>query len=178
VRCDCSFLYPFLIVNGCRLPNTGFLSSLSSQGRDGGLGYQFLIQATNLTTCPGSCIRPVGLAFGKDGRLYVSSDTSGEVSSLSVLFLSLLLSLPWSMGFNTYCYVSLPYSFEFNAKYTNSFVASIALRHRECLKNAYLTRSVPRCPQLPLSSTWKMWSSELQYYPTSLNETPNQSQVY
>lgn len=43
------------------------------------LPYSFLIQATNLNSCPGTCIRPVGLAFGRDGRLYVSSDSSGEV---------------------------------------------------------------------------------------------------
>ncbi|PPQ80786.1 hypothetical protein CVT26_015201 [Gymnopilus dilepis] len=44
------------------------------------LGYAFLVQASNLTGCP-SCtsIRPVGLAFGSDGRLYVSSDSSGEL---------------------------------------------------------------------------------------------------
>ncbi|KAF7307527.1 NHL repeat-containing protein [Mycena indigotica] len=41
--------------------------------------YDFLIQATNLTSCPGKCIRPVGLAFSNDGRLFVSSDSSGEV---------------------------------------------------------------------------------------------------
>ena len=39
-----------------------------------------MIQATNIDTCPGSCIRPVGLAFGKDGKLYVISDSSGKVS--------------------------------------------------------------------------------------------------
>ncbi|CAK5280790.1 unnamed protein product [Mycena citricolor] len=44
-----------------------------------GDSYEFLVQASNLTSCPGHCIRPVGLAFSSTGVLYVSSDTSGEV---------------------------------------------------------------------------------------------------
>ncbi|KXN90576.1 L-sorbosone dehydrogenase [Leucoagaricus sp. SymC.cos] len=46
------------------------------------LGYTFIIQAADLTTCPGKCIRPVGLVFGKDNRLYVSSDSTGELFML------------------------------------------------------------------------------------------------
>ncbi|PPR04648.1 hypothetical protein CVT24_011866 [Panaeolus cyanescens] len=47
----------------------------------GGLGYSFIVQATDLTGCPTNCnaIRPVGLAFGDDGRLFVSSDATGEL---------------------------------------------------------------------------------------------------
>jgi len=41
--------------------------------------YEFIIQAANLTSCPGNCIRPVGLAFGDNEKLYVSSDSSGEL---------------------------------------------------------------------------------------------------
>ncbi|KAK4222954.1 soluble quino protein glucose/sorbosone dehydrogenase [Podospora fimiseda] len=33
----------------------------------------------NIGGCPNSCFRPVGLAFDSKGRLYVSSDTSGEI---------------------------------------------------------------------------------------------------
>ncbi|KAJ7608744.1 hypothetical protein FB45DRAFT_945822 [Roridomyces roridus] len=44
-----------------------------------GSDYSFLIQATDLTSCPGSCIRPVGLVFSSSGVLYVSSDSSGEL---------------------------------------------------------------------------------------------------
>ncbi|KAK4186195.1 soluble quino protein glucose/sorbosone dehydrogenase [Podospora australis] len=33
----------------------------------------------NTGNCPNSCFRPVGLAFDAKGRLYVSSDTSGEI---------------------------------------------------------------------------------------------------
>jgi hypothetical protein len=43
------------------------------------LGYNFLIQAADLTACPENCLRPVGLVFGKDDRLYVTSDATGEV---------------------------------------------------------------------------------------------------
>ena len=42
-------------------------------------GYAFLAQAADLDACPGTCIRPVGLAFADDGRLFVSSDASGEL---------------------------------------------------------------------------------------------------
>lgn len=39
----------------------------------------FLIQTADLTPCPAQCLRPVGLAFGNDNRLYASSDSTGEV---------------------------------------------------------------------------------------------------
>ena len=45
---------------------------------------EFIVQAQDLSACstPSNCIRPAGLAFDKYGRLFVSSDSSGEVSFL------------------------------------------------------------------------------------------------
>ncbi|KAJ1301844.1 hypothetical protein OPQ81_009071 [Rhizoctonia solani] len=42
-------------------------------------GYEHIVYAPDLTKCPSQCIRPVGLAFGKQGQLYVTSDETGEV---------------------------------------------------------------------------------------------------
>ena len=33
----------------------------------------------DLTKCPGQCFRPAGLAFDAKGRLWMSSDTTGEL---------------------------------------------------------------------------------------------------
>lgn len=38
-----------------------------------------VMENSNAASCPGSCFRPVGLDFDKKGRLFVSSDTSGEI---------------------------------------------------------------------------------------------------
>ncbi|CAE6491593.1 unnamed protein product [Rhizoctonia solani] len=42
-------------------------------------GYEHIVYAPDLTKCPSQCIRPVGLAFGEKGQLYVSSDETGEI---------------------------------------------------------------------------------------------------
>ncbi|KAK3377276.1 soluble quino protein glucose/sorbosone dehydrogenase [Lasiosphaeria ovina] len=38
-----------------------------------------VMENSDLGSCPGGCFRPVGLAFDGKGRLYVSSDSTGEV---------------------------------------------------------------------------------------------------
>lgn len=38
-----------------------------------------VITNANLTNCPDKCFRPVGLAWDSAGRLWFSSDTTGEV---------------------------------------------------------------------------------------------------
>lgn len=34
---------------------------------------------SNNSACPNSCFRPVGLTWDSKGRLFMSSDTSGEI---------------------------------------------------------------------------------------------------
>ena len=38
-----------------------------------------LITNQNITVCPDKCFRPVGLAFDGAGRLWMSSDSTGEI---------------------------------------------------------------------------------------------------
>lgn len=38
-----------------------------------------VMENSNNGGCPNNCFRPVGLAFDDKGRLYMSSDSSGEV---------------------------------------------------------------------------------------------------
>ncbi|CAI4219511.1 unnamed protein product [Parascedosporium putredinis] len=40
---------------------------------------QEILSNPNLGNCPGSCFRPVGLAWGSDDRLFMTSDATGEV---------------------------------------------------------------------------------------------------
>lgn len=38
-----------------------------------------IVSNRDLTACPDGCFRPVGLAFDKQGRLFMSSDSTGEI---------------------------------------------------------------------------------------------------
>jgi hypothetical protein len=38
-----------------------------------------IMENTNIGSCPNSCFRPVGLDFDSKGRLFVSSDSTGEI---------------------------------------------------------------------------------------------------
>lgn len=38
-----------------------------------------IVSNANLSNCPNGCFRPVGLAWDKQGRLFFSSDATGEI---------------------------------------------------------------------------------------------------
>lgn len=38
-----------------------------------------IVSNPDLSQCPGKCFRPVGLAFDAQGKLYMSSDATGEI---------------------------------------------------------------------------------------------------
>lgn len=38
-----------------------------------------IMENPNTSSCPSGCFRPVGLAFDKKKRLFVSSDSTGEI---------------------------------------------------------------------------------------------------
>ncbi|KAI8961337.1 soluble quino protein glucose dehydrogenase [Daldinia sp. FL1419] len=40
---------------------------------------EYILQNADTTKCPEACFRPVGLAFDKKGRLFMTADTSGEI---------------------------------------------------------------------------------------------------
>ncbi|KAG8710425.1 hypothetical protein FRC09_000142 [Ceratobasidium sp. 395] len=71
-----------------RLPSTGYAVSRIpwSKTADKPLapygsttGYETIVGAPDPTNCNGTCIRPVGLVWDKKGRLFVSSDETGEI---------------------------------------------------------------------------------------------------
>ena len=38
-----------------------------------------VLSNVNNSRCPGNCFRPVGMAFDKQGRMFMASDASGEI---------------------------------------------------------------------------------------------------
>ncbi|KAI1076853.1 soluble quino protein glucose dehydrogenase [Whalleya microplaca] len=66
--------------DGFRLGKVAFTDGQPvAQIEDAATAVEYIIQNTDLTKCPGTCFRPVGLAFDKKGRLFMTSDTSGEL---------------------------------------------------------------------------------------------------
>ncbi|KAF8707850.1 pyrroloquinoline quinone binding, partial [Rhizoctonia solani] len=67
------FLLGYKVV---RIPWNNGAPAASADSRN---GYETVVGAPDLSQCPNGCIRPVGVAFDRLGRLFVSSDTTGEI---------------------------------------------------------------------------------------------------
>lgn len=52
---------------------------MPSQSSDSRHAAQDVMTTPDLGNCPDECFRPVGLAWDSQGRLWVSSDTTGEL---------------------------------------------------------------------------------------------------
>lgn len=62
------FAVPFLPSNG--MPYADSTSTNS---------WTPILSNANLSACPGGCFRPAGLAWDSKGRLYMTSDSTGEI---------------------------------------------------------------------------------------------------
>ncbi|KAG9096403.1 hypothetical protein FS749_008580 [Ceratobasidium sp. UAMH 11750] len=69
-----------------RVPSIGykeirvpFKNSNPAAPYDSTNGFVPVVSAPDLTNCDGTCIRPVSLVWDKQGRLFVSSDETGEI---------------------------------------------------------------------------------------------------
>lgn len=58
-------------------------SGRPSAGRDSKDAAQPIFGNSDLSKCPRGCFRPVGLAWGTQDRLFMSSDSTGEIYVLS-----------------------------------------------------------------------------------------------
>ncbi len=56
-----------------------FKDGMPVHARDSKTAAVPIMENSNTGSCPNSCFRPVGLDFDAKGRLFVSSDTSGEI---------------------------------------------------------------------------------------------------
>ncbi|KAM7208371.1 Soluble quinoprotein glucose/sorbosone dehydrogenase [Naviculisporaceae sp. PSN 640] len=59
-------------------PSTGQPKASAQQSHDASAMIDIMTNPDN-TVCPGDCFRPAGLAFDSAGRLWMSSDTTGEI---------------------------------------------------------------------------------------------------
>lgn len=66
--------------NGYRLSRVAFGNGYPKADKHSDIAEQELMWNEDNAACPGQCFRPVGLAFGSEGkRLFMTSDSSGEL---------------------------------------------------------------------------------------------------
>ena len=68
--------------DGYRVMRVDFKNGKPVAGPDSKSAEIPVMENPNTGSCPGQCFRPVGLAFDKKGRLFMSSDSSGEIYTI------------------------------------------------------------------------------------------------
>ena len=81
-----SWVYTMLTWYRDRTDPSGYKVSLISFANgqpvapaDSNTSYTDIFANADNAACPNSCFRPVGLAFDNQGRMFISSDASGEI---------------------------------------------------------------------------------------------------
>ncbi|RXG45992.1 hypothetical protein VDGE_02107 [Verticillium dahliae] len=64
---------------GYSLSVVGFANGEPTEPHTSANSLTHIVRMTDLSTCPENCFRPVGLAWESQGRLYVTSDSTGEI---------------------------------------------------------------------------------------------------
>ncbi|KAF9264136.1 soluble quino protein glucose dehydrogenase [Marasmius fiardii PR-910] len=65
--------------DGYRLSRVNFTDGMPTEPSNSTTAEIMIMTNQNNTACPDGCFRPVGLAWDSKGRLFMSSDTTGEV---------------------------------------------------------------------------------------------------
>ncbi|KAK4098069.1 soluble quino protein glucose dehydrogenase [Parathielavia hyrcaniae] len=65
--------------DGYRVMRVGFANGQPVHAVTSKTAQVPVLENGNIAGCPGNCFRPVGLDFDQQGRLFVSSDSSGEI---------------------------------------------------------------------------------------------------
>ena len=65
--------------SGYKVSTLKFVDGEPMAPADSNTSYTDIFANTNNSVCPGNCFRPVGMAFDGQGRMFVSSDASGEI---------------------------------------------------------------------------------------------------
>ncbi|KAI1373112.1 soluble quino protein glucose dehydrogenase [Hypoxylon crocopeplum] len=65
--------------DGFRLGKINFANGQPVANVSDTTAVEYIVQNQDTAQCPGSCFRPVGLAFDTKGRLFMTSDQTGEI---------------------------------------------------------------------------------------------------
>lgn len=64
---------------GYKLSYVDFANGEPTEASDSTMALKDVMTNVDTSACPGGCFRPVGLAWDAQGRLFMSSDSTGEI---------------------------------------------------------------------------------------------------